>query len=147
MNLARLTLLAATFTLAASAADVTGNWKVVFLGPPENRPKTVGSIVLDLVADRSTVTGTAHAGSWPGDTPITEGRLDGDRISFTVLGSGAWKSSGPQGQASGYPRLRFTGTVNGKEMTLTLSWDSVMIYGNSENRPTVWEMHANKISD
>ena len=147
MNLVRLTLLAASFALTVSAADVTGNWKAVFLGPRENLPKTVGEIVLDLVADRNTVTGTAHAGSWPGDTPISDGRIDGDRISFTVLGTGAWKSGVPEGSASGYPRLKFTGTIDGKQMTLTLTWDSVMIYGKSENRPAVLEMRAVKTSD
>lgn len=146
MRWIRLLFAAATLVPCASAADVTGTWKAVFLCPPEERPKTVGSMTFDLVADGGTLKGTAHVGSWPGNAPIGDGKIDGDRISFTVIGSGAWHSRGPQGEASGYPRLRFSGTIDGREMTLTLVWDSIMITG-SESPPREWRVAGKKTSE
>jgi len=142
MKWMRLSLLAAA-ALCAPAADLTGAWKAVFLAPPEQRPKTVGSVKLDLKSDGTTLTGMAHAGSWPGDVPIADGKIGGGRISFVLVGTGAWRSHGPQGDASGYPRLTFRGTTDGKEMTLTLVWDSVMIYG-SAGRPVEYQMLAKR---
>jgi hypothetical protein len=146
MNFLRSAVLLATVTFAASAADITGTWKAVFLGPQDQRPKTVSEIILNLDADGNVLTGMAHAGNWPGDAVIEDGKIDGDRISFTVVGKSAWQSKGPQGEASGYPRLSFSGTLAGGEMKLTLTWDSVMIYG----RPTAaqeYQMRARKASD
>lgn len=144
----RLAFLTVTLALCASAADVTGSWKAVFIGPMGNRPKMVSKIVFDLKADGKTLTGMARAGYWPGDAPIEDGKIDGDRFSFTVIGKSPWQSGGPQGTASGYPRLKFTGTISGNEMKLSLIWDSVMIYGNvNADGGTVFEMEGKKIPD
>lgn len=146
MKWMRVLLLAATLPVCASAADVTGTWKAVFLCPTEQRPKTVGDMTFDLEADGPLLRGTAHVGSWPGTGPISDGKIEGDRISFSVIGSGAWRSSSPQGDASGYPRLRFTGTIDGKVMTLKLIWDSIMIYGK-ESSPREWQVVGKKTSE
>jgi hypothetical protein len=143
MGAVRLAFLMGTLSLSAFATDISGTWKAVFLAPPETRPKTVGSIVFQIKTDGNTLTGMAHVGSWPGDAAISSGRIEGDRISFVVTNDKAWRSSGPQGSASGYPRLTFTGTINGNEMTLSLLWDSIMIYGNPPPSQQ-WEMAGKK---
>jgi hypothetical protein len=142
----RLSSLVFALALCAPAADLTGTWKAVFLGPKEKQPKTVGSITFDFKADGTVLTGMVHAGSWPGDAPISDGKIEGDHVSFFIVGTGAWHSRGPQGEASGYPRLTFQGTVNGKEMTLTLVWDSIMIYGNASGS-NEWQMQGKKTSE
>ena len=146
MKWMRLSLLAGTLALCAPAADITGTWKAVFLAPQEKWPKTVSKMVFDLQTDGTALSGTAHIGSWPGEAPISGGKIDGDLISFTVIGKLPWRSSGPQGAASGYPRLSFSGTISGKEMHLTLVWDSILIYGNV-NSATEWQMQGQKIAD
>jgi hypothetical protein len=85
-------------------------------------------------------------GNWPGDAPVIDGKIEGDRFSFSAIGKSPWRAKGPMGEASGLPKLTFTGTIQGKEMQLTVVWDSVMLYGNSTGRPPL-EMKGKKISD
>ena len=147
MKLMRFAFLTLSLTLCASAADIAGTWKAVFVGPIETRPKMVSTIVFDLNTDGTVLTGMAHAGSWPGDAAISDGRIDGDRISFTVVGTSPWKAKGPFGEASGYPKLKFSGTIVGDKMKLTLVWDSVMIYGNAHGAAPEYEMQGKRRSD
>ena len=78
-------LLIASFALMA--ADVSGKWTYEGPGRGGNpgRPVTI-----TLKADGATLTGTVPAGGRPGgDTPpppvdITDGKVDGNNISFTV---------------------------------------------------------------
>ena len=131
MRLARLIVLFSALTAAASAADVNGKWKLKFLGDPGTWPKMVSEVILELKSEGKLLTGMAHAGNWPGDMGINDGKADGDRISFTVIGKSPWQSSSPQhGQASGYPRLTFSGKVDGDSIKATMLWDRVIIYGN-----------------
>src|SRR5262245_27365776 len=146
MKSLRLTLLASILILPAAAADIAGTWKAVFTCPLEQRPKMVSEIILHLAVDGDTLTGTVHAGNWPGVAPIADGRIEGDRISFTMTGSSAWMSRGPQGEASGYPKLSFTGTIEGGEMKLQLVWTSVMIYG-PPSRGAEYPMRAKRITE
>ena len=88
----------------------------------------------------------AHTGSWPGDAVIEDGKIDGDAISFTAVGKSPWSSSSREGEASGYPRLRFKGIVQGRELKLTVVWDSVMIYGRASD-VREYEMEGKKTSD
>lgn len=44
--------------------------------------------------------------------PNSEGTVEGERISFVVLGQ--------LPSSDGYPRMRFTGTVHGDEIQLTM---------------------------
>jgi hypothetical protein len=146
MKLVRLTLLLAAMALSALAADINGTWKVVFTGPMEHRPKMVSEMIFDLNAAGSKLTGDARMGNWPGDARLSEGKIEGDRFSFTVIGTSPWRAKGPAVEASGLPKLTFTGTVQGKEMQLTLVWDSVMLYGNPTGGHE-YEMRGKKTSD
>ena len=147
MKFIRAAFLAATFALSASAADVTGTWKATFLGDPGKWPKMVSKMTFELNADGNRVTGMAHMSNWPGDAPLSDGKIDGDRISFVVIGKSAWKSGSQRGEASGFPRLTFTGTITGKELQLHLVWDSVVIYGEVTGGGQEYEMAGKKVSD
>jgi hypothetical protein len=50
---------------------------------------------------------------WPGDAPIADGKVDGDRITFTATGRLT--------STTGIPTCRFVVTVHGDEMVLTMS--------------------------
>jgi len=146
MNFLRSALLFAAFTCGAFAADITGTWKAVFLGPQDRLPKTVPYMTFELDANGNQLTGLAHMGGWPGDALIQDGKIDGDAISFTAVGKLPWSSSSREGEASGYPRLRFKGTVQGRELKLTVVWDSVMIYGRP-SEVQQYQMEGKKTSD
>ena len=74
----RLILLSCALALAAFAADVTGKWTYEMEG--RNGAMT-GTI--NLQADGSTLTGTVSGRG--GETEISDGKNDGDNVSFTVI--------------------------------------------------------------
>jgi len=105
----------------AAQSTLTGVWRtVVTPGQPRDRmPLTFGEVLLDLRADGTKLTGTATMGdNWPGSAPIVDGRIDGNRFSFTWTGTSPSRS-GPALTPS-YPHLTFTGTVDGNKMTLSM---------------------------
>jgi hypothetical protein len=73
-----LTVLAVIMAASAMAADVTGKWKASAPGPDGQTME----IVFTFKADGATLSGSVL--SPMGETPITEGKLEGDAISFTV---------------------------------------------------------------
>lgn len=103
-------LLVASFALLA--ADVSGKWTFEQPGRGGNpgRPVTV-----TLKADGGTLTGTMPAGGRNSDTPpppiaITDGKIDGNNISFTVK-----REMGGNTMVT-----KYEGTVNGNEMKLKI---------------------------
>jgi hypothetical protein len=77
MNFQKLTL---TFLLAAAscfAADVDGNWAGTLSTPGGDFPAT-----FTFKADGTTLTGTTAGPD--GDVKIADGKVDGDKLSFTV---------------------------------------------------------------
>jgi hypothetical protein len=129
-------IISSTLALAGSANDgannVTGTWKAVFVNP-ESGPKTFAAVVLNLEANGEKLTGICHAGSWPGDAPISDGKLDGDRISFTVVGK--------LPASTGLPKMTFIGTRYGKLIDLT------MVFEGLEDRKVEFEMVGKKVSE
>ena len=103
-------LLVASFALMA--ADVSGKWTFEQPGRGGNpgRPVTI-----TLKADGSTLTGTVPAGGRGGDTPppptaITDGKVDGNNISFTV-----------KREMNGNTMVtKYEGVVNGDEIKLKI---------------------------
>lgn len=79
-------MLLACVLLTAAPANISGKWEVSYDGPPRTGPKTIGSMLLDLHVDGKVVTGMVQIGIWPGEAPIADGRIDGDRITFTATG-------------------------------------------------------------
>ena len=84
-------------TVCAFAADVTGKWKATTQGPNGEMQLT-----FNLKQDGGTVTGTVE--SPMGEMAVSEGKIDGDNISFTV--------------ATDQFKVVHKGTVSGDEMKL-----------------------------
>jgi len=51
-------------------------------------------------------------GNWPGDCPISEGKVENGRFSFTA--------SGRVPSSTGMPVMRFTGEIHGPQLKLTM---------------------------
>jgi len=112
LKFAWLFVLLATAAPAAPPTDISGTWNLVYTGrsvPPREK-----SITLNFKVNGNQVTGTAHVGSWPGDAPISDGKIEGDRITFTANGS--------RPSSTGIPTCHFEATVHGDEMVVTLTY-------------------------
>jgi hypothetical protein len=113
MKLVWVTVLMASSVAATSPADFEGTWNLRSTWPHGPGLKSVGTVVLEIEVNRDVVTGTAHIGSWPGDAPIAEGHLRGDRISFD--------SRGHLESSTGIPTCHFEGTLKGDEMVVEMT--------------------------
>ncbi len=99
--IALLTVLMAFSFLAMAAEEATGNWKATLDTP--NGPMALS---FALKVDAGKVTGTMGS-EMMGSIPISEGKIDGDKISFTVNGQmGA---------------MHAVGTVSGDTLKLTMT--------------------------
>ena len=110
------------FVLAtASVADptnVSGHWTVKYVRGVSW--KTIGGAEFEFEADGDTLAGTANVGAgYPGKAPISNGKIEGNRILFTVYGR-QWSSSG-------FPGMNFVGTIIGDDirLTMTLSYNGL----------------------
>ena len=92
------------FVLTASAADVSGTWKAAIETP--NGPLET---TFQFKVDGNKLTGST-SNQFMGETPISEGKVDGDNLSFTVNASFNGNDM----------KLNFKGKVAGDEMKLTL---------------------------
>lgn len=100
-------------SLALMAADVSGKWTFEQPGRGGNpgRPVTI-----TLKADGATLTGSVPGfarggGEAPPPTQITDGKVDGDKLSFTV-----------KREFNGNTMVtKYEGTVSGDEMKLKIS--------------------------
>jgi len=106
-------ILLAAFMLNATPSGSTGAWKVVFAGDPRTGPKTIGSIILDLKVEGTVVTGKVRIGSWPGEAPITDGRVENEHITFTATGN--------LSSTTGIPTCQFDVTTQNDEMRVTMT--------------------------
>jgi hypothetical protein len=88
----------AALALSAQTSEISGNWQVAFVRGVAYQ--TIGDATFEFKVNDDKLTGTANIGMrWPGRAPISDGKVDGDRISFTVVGR--YSSS------SGIPRMTF----------------------------------------
>ena len=71
--------LSAAFTLLAAAADVTGKWVAQVPG----RDNQTREVVYKLKAEGATLTGSM-SGPQGADVAISDGKIEGDNISFNV---------------------------------------------------------------
>jgi hypothetical protein len=67
------------FAFAAAAADVTGKWSAETPGRDGNKMTNT----FDLKASGSDLTGTITTAR--GEMPISDGKVDGDNISFSIV--------------------------------------------------------------
>ena len=96
----RMTLLTCLLAAVTWAADVTGKWNAQVPG----RDGNTRDIVISLKADGDKLTGTM--GGPRGDTEISNGKIDGEQISFTVVR----EFQGNQ------VKVNYTGTISGAEI-------------------------------
>src|SRR5215471_2955377 len=75
----RLVLAGSVAAAMAWAADVTGKWT----GEMEGRNGNTTTVNMNLKADGAKLTGTVSGRA--GDTEISDGKVDGDDVSFTVV--------------------------------------------------------------
>ncbi len=136
MKLVWLTAALAATAFATPVSDVSGRWKVLYAGPPGTAPKTIGSMILDLKVSGDEVTGMVRIGVWPGDAPIADGKIDGDRITFTATGR--------LDSTSGIPTCRFEVTVHGDDMSVAMTVISNLGGPLSDRR--IYEFKGQKIS-
>lgn len=89
-------------TMAAAAADVTGKWVAQVAGRNgQTREQT-----FNLKADGATLTGTVSGRQ--SDTAITDGKIDGDKISFAVK----------MERNGNTTEQKYSGTVSGDELKM-----------------------------
>jgi hypothetical protein len=108
-NRSRITLLAsmfavALFSLSVQAADLTGTWAGQITDPMGNKH----DLTLQLTLEGGKVTGTLTGGPPTGGVQTIEsGKLEGDKLSFTV------KVQGPGGEPL---VLTYKGKVSGNHI-------------------------------
>jgi len=133
-----------TAAQTTSSNAIDGTWVAMFTGPMGDRPKMVSEIVFDVTANGDSPTGTVHAASWPGDAAMSDGKMGGDQITFTMVGHLPFQTGRSGEIVTGYPKLCFTGTRHGDEMDLELRWTEAKSSCESGH---VHPMAAKKVSD
>jgi hypothetical protein len=108
------------FTASAAAADVTGTWKASL-----ETPNGTFDTTFTLKADGDKLTGKVS--SQMGESDISDGKIDGDNVSFNVVRNF-------QGNEF---KLSYKGKVSGNEMKLSFQFPG---------RDEPIEMTAKKIS-
>lgn len=96
----RIALLTCLAAAAMFAADATGKWSAEVAG----RGGQTRTVTMSLKADGAKLTGTV--GGPQGDTEITDGKVDGDTITFTVTREFQGNSM----------KVNYTGKVAGDEI-------------------------------
>ena len=106
----RVTLLTALLAFAAFAADATGKWSAEVPG----RGGQTRTQNMEFKIDGATLSGSFEGPN--GATPITDGKVDGDNISFTVVRefNGNSIKQNYTGKISG-DTINFKVTVEGRE--------------------------------
>jgi hypothetical protein len=97
----RLAMLSCILAVAAFAADVNGKWTAEVQGRGGNTMTTT----FNFKNDGGTLTGTV-AGGRGGEAQITNGKVDGDNVSFDVVREFNGNSV----------TLHYTGTISGDEI-------------------------------
>lgn len=91
------------FAITAWAADISGNWKATAEGPNGAMERT-----FTFKVDGNKVTGESTS-SMMGKSEISEGKIDGDTVSFVLTGK-----FGDQ-----EVKLNYKGKINGNEIKFT----------------------------
>jgi hypothetical protein len=98
----RLLALFAISTLAALAADISGNWKATAEGPNGAMERT-----FTFKQDGTKLTGETVS-SFTGKSTITDGKVEGDTVTFSITAD-----------FGGNPmKIDYTGKISGNEIKL-----------------------------
>ncbi len=115
----RLIVTMIVLTIAAFAADISGNWKGTAEGPQGNLERT-----FVFKVDGTKLTGETTS-EMLGKSTITDGKIDGDDISFTITAS-------IQGNDL---KLTYKGKVTGAGIDLTSE-----MQGGQGGQPIAWHL-------
>jgi hypothetical protein len=115
MKFLLLPALLVTASFALADPNATGIWKVSYVNsqPASGGPKTIGDMILDLKVEGKTVGGRVVIGMWPGPAPISDGKIEGDHITFTAMGH--------LDSSTGIPTCKFDVTIEGDKLHVALS--------------------------
>lgn len=103
MRLFALIALLGVFVFTAAAADVTGKWVAQVPGREGQTQETT----FNLKADGAALTGNTATAR--GEMPISDGKIAGDDISFTVT----------MNMGGNQMKMLYTGKVSGNEIKFT----------------------------
>lgn len=106
----RILTIALAGAFALISANIDGKW----VGEIETKNKKRAgkqNITLDLKSDGSTLTGNVSAGRRGRGSEIQNGKLDGDKFSFTTVQKGKQREQ----------KLNWTGTMAGSELKIERS--------------------------
>ena len=98
----------AVLALPAAAQDIGGKWNASIESPQGAFPLEFHFMIEDGV-----LKGTI-ANDFTGETPISDGKIDGDAISF---------KSSIEGGPGGAMTMSYTGKIEGDKITLTMGMD------------------------
>src|SRR5262249_34577424 len=79
--------IASVFVRPLKSDGFNGVWNARFTGADWEIPKPGTDYAFELNSDGHRVTGTVHASAWPGDAPVEDGKVEGDRVSFSMTGT------------------------------------------------------------
>lgn len=111
----RFILTALIATVLVWAADVTGKWTAEVQG----RGGNTMTVTMNLKADGNTLTGTVSGRN--GETDISDGKIDGNNLSFTVVR----EFNGNQFKQN------YKGTLNGDTIHFTVTMEGGQGQGRS----------------
>ena len=77
---------------------------------------------------------------------MSSGKIDGDRITFTVVGKLPWSRSYQGVTTTGYPKLVFDGTLKDGGITIKLTWGSILTTGKGRSGREL-DMKAKKVGE
>jgi hypothetical protein len=108
-------LLAGGALVIGASGDISGTWNTASK-PRSTRLVMVYEPTFEFKVNGDKLSGVAHVAGWPGDGTISDGKVVGDRITFTVTHEQPYTTNGNPY----YPSYRCTGTVHGDELDLTM---------------------------
>ena len=126
----------------AAQTNAVGSWRAAFVGPTGSRPLTIEAVTFTVTQTAGGLAVKALAGSWPGELDVADVKLDGATLTFTGTGQSGWSTTG-----EGYrccPKLMFTGTIEGDDMTLTMTWQTTD--RPDDPKAHVYPMEAKRLS-
>jgi hypothetical protein len=123
---------------AKSSTDtISGKWNAKVITKSIRRPKQFSEITLKLQANGDKLTGSATALRMQGEPVITNGKIEGDTISFTIVFN-------ESNSTTGVPELKFKGNVHGDEIKLNLIWH-YSGWGNDTSKDMPLEMEGGRV--
>lgn len=128
----------AAIALCAPADEIAGTWETQMDLSRSGIPQVAYDPIFEFQVQGNELSGLARLQSWPGTAPISDGRIDGNHIAFTLLHQMSYTTRG----RTCYPKFRVEGTVHGDELDLTLFHAPFDCSGIASMK---WEMKGRRI--